>query len=332
MPLDLLLPGLLAPRDAPPEMRSARLPAIEKWLARSDISREAPGSAHDWLARAYGLPPPAPVAAVTLAADSEVREGTWLRADPAHVRIEGARTSVHTGEALGIDMEEARALASALQAHFREDALEIIAPAPTRWYVRLPPGEVPDAPSLDAALASASGKHLLASRGRINWRTALTEAQMVLSAHEVNVVREAARRPAINSIVLWGGGTMPASVKRVYGAVYADDPFPRGLARLSGASLAAGLQGAGQIDAAAEPVLASNDGLWASIERGDAAAWLAASAALDRMLASSMAGWIERFGRVRLVLPSDRGTVAATVDSRARWRLLRQRRSLEAYA
>ena len=36
MPLDLLVPDLLPPPDAPAAMRDARLPALEKWLGRAD--------------------------------------------------------------------------------------------------------------------------------------------------------------------------------------------------------------------------------------------------------------------------------------------------------
>jgi hypothetical protein len=72
------------------------------------------------------------------------------------------------------------------------------------------------------------------SRGRINWRQALTEAQMLLSSHEINAAREARGAPAINSLWLWGGGEWPVKVTAPYTAIYADDVFARGLAMASG--------------------------------------------------------------------------------------------------
>ena len=42
----------------------------------------------EWLARTFSLPVPMPVAPITLAADDSPREGSWLRADPVHVRLD----------------------------------------------------------------------------------------------------------------------------------------------------------------------------------------------------------------------------------------------------
>src|SRR5258706_10329672 len=95
MPLDVLVPGLLPPLDAPPEMRSLRLPALEKWLARADIARSEARTATQWLTSAFSLPFPAPVAALSLAAEAGPAEGAWMRIDPVHVRIDRNRTSLH---------------------------------------------------------------------------------------------------------------------------------------------------------------------------------------------------------------------------------------------
>ena len=62
MPLDVLVPGLIPPIDALPEMRTLRVPALEKWLARADLERSEATSSTQWLASAFSLREPAPVA------------------------------------------------------------------------------------------------------------------------------------------------------------------------------------------------------------------------------------------------------------------------------
>src|SRR5262245_32389158 len=114
MPLDLLVPGLIPPIDAPSEMRELRLPALETWIARADISRHEARTAADWLAATFSLPLPAPVAAVSLASEGELHEGAWLAADPVHVRIERERTSMHPATLFEVSPEEANALVESL--------------------------------------------------------------------------------------------------------------------------------------------------------------------------------------------------------------------------
>src|SRR6218665_3502335 len=114
-------------------MRDVRLPALEKWLARSDLSRVPGRGAYAWLAEASALPDPPPYAAVALAGEDEPREGAWMRADPGHLRINRDLVSLYDAATLDIAPAEAEVLAAALQALFRDDDLEFVVPAPERW-------------------------------------------------------------------------------------------------------------------------------------------------------------------------------------------------------
>jgi hypothetical protein len=335
MPLDLLVPDLCAPADAPATMRELRLPALEKWLARSEMARETTTRAYDWLAAAFGLPSPAPVAPVSLAAESGAREGAWLRADPVHVRIESDRTALHPAAVLGIARQEADALVAALQAHFRGDGLEFVSPSPERWYVQVPAGEMPATRPLEEALAGDAQKMLPASRGSMNWPGALTEAQMILSTHEVNTRRERERRPAINSVWFWGGGEMPGHVASPYAAVFSDDVFARGLASLSGAHIGGAVDSLAAVpmtSSAEESVLVVLDELSTAILHGDAARWVESARDMERAWFEGLGDAIRRFGSVRVVLPAPGGVLVARLDGAARWRWFRSRRPLATYA
>ena len=334
MPLDLLVPDLLLPADAPPGPRAQRLPSLEKWLARADIEQVAGNDAAEWLAAAFALPSPVPVAAIALAGEEAALPGTWMRADPVHLRIDHDYLKLHDASILEVTREEATALVAALQAHFVSDGLEFHARAPDRWYVRVPAGEAPATTPLARALRRDIFGLLPAGGRRINWRSAITEAQMVLGAHEVNARREAAGRPPINSVWFWGEGVVPAEVSKRYALIHADDVFARGLGVLSGAEVRPAAGAIGEIDLVreGEAALAVVGGLTAPLRRGDDAAWKAAAEALDAGWFAGLGEAIARFERVRLVFPAGEGTRVATLTPSSRWRWFRARKPLAAHA
>lgn len=312
MPLDLLVPDLLLS----PAERPDRLASVEKWLARADLGRHSARGAGGWLAHAYGLPA-LPVAALTRLADTGSAEGTWMRADPVHLAVEGDSLRLRDASSLGIALDEARLLAASLQSHFADDGLEFSAEAPARWHVKLPGGEAPATTALDDALGrNVFG--LLPQEGK--WRSAMTEAQMILNGHEVNARREAEGKPAINSVWFWGAGALPTAIARPYAAVHAKDALARGLAKHSGAALLDLPDSISGIDLAREgdAVLAVLDGLDA--------------AAIDEHWFRPLGDAIERFDRVRLILPSTADTLVATLTGSSRWRWFRAAKPLSAYA
>lgn len=334
MPLDLLVPDLIAPPDAPPGMRELRLRALERWLARADLERSAAAGAEAWLAERFALPAPAATAAVCLAGEEAPREGAWLRADPVHLRIEGDSLVLHDASVLDVRREEAHALVAALQAHFAGDRLRFHAPAPDRWYVEVPEGELPATVALDRARGRDPFGLLPAGRGRINWPAALTEAQMVLCAHEVNAQREAAGAPQVNSVWFWGEGRAPATLERRYAEVHAASPFALGLARLSGARARGVPATLAQVDLLpeSEDALVVLDFLAPPMHRVDIDAWRAAAEALEAAWFQDLGAAIDRFGVVRLVLPREADTLVAVLGRAARRRWLRRSRPLATHA
>jgi hypothetical protein len=343
MPLDLLVADLLLPPDAPTALRATRLPHLEKWLARADAAKSPSRGAAGALASLHGLPAPAPIAAISLAGEKigdrpQFSAGqkmevcprfSWLRADPVHLRIDHDAVKLHDGSILGVSRDEAEELIAALQAHFAPDGLEFFALAPDRWYVRVPEGESPRTTPLPHALGRNVFGLLPEGTGRFNWRSALTEAQMVMSTHAVNARREEEGKLAINSVWFWGEGAAPASVEKRYSLVYANDSFALGLAALSGARLAAPPATLAAVDFD-DAVLVAIDTLTPPLNRGDAAAWQQGAALLERDWFATLGDAIERFGEVRVILPADTGTIVATLTPAARWRWFRARKPLTA--
>lgn len=344
MPLDLIVPDLLPGAGAPAAMRALRLPALEKWLARADFARAAPRDMASWLALEYGIAGPVPVAALALAGEGPDAPGAaprgppatqaWLRADPVHVRIERGGLVMHDAAVLEVTRAEADALLAALQAFFADDGLVFHAPAPDRWYVRVPEGELPATTPLMDALGRDVFGLLPTGSGRINWRAALTEAQMLLATHAVNVAREAAGRPQVNSVWFWGDGASPGTLAPRYAAMHADDVFARGLARASGAAVH---PLPGRMDELA-PVREGQsaavvvDSLTRALRSGDLDAWRERAGLLDRQWFAALGDGIGRFGTVRIVLPACGCTRVATLTAGAKWRWPRPRRPLSSHA
>jgi hypothetical protein len=331
MPLTLLVPHLLPGPDAPAALRELRLPAIERALARADTGR-VDGAGHEkWLTRAFGLADPAPIAAITLAHDAGPHSGSWLRADPVHLSLNVEGAMLHDASMLDVTRAEADALLAALQAMFSADGLEFSAPAPDRWYVRVPSGELPRTTPLARALGHNALGLLPRGTGRINWAGVITEAQMLLSTHAVNAVRESERRPAINSFWLWGEGEAPAKLEPAFARVHAADALSLGLARLAGATTHAVPASLDELEGG-DRVLVVDERLVRAYLGGEESAWSEAARALDSQWFARLDSAAARFGGVTLVLPATADTVIAEYSSSAKWRWLRSRRPLASHA
>jgi hypothetical protein len=311
MPLDLLVPDLL-PRDA----GSPRMRSLERWLARGDVTRDASPGRTGWLAREFQLQE-LPVAALERLGAGDDATGAWMRADPCHLRVEGDALRLYDASILALSAQEASQLCATLQSHFAADAMQFSVAAPDRWHVRLGNGAAPRTIALDQA-AGRNVFGLLPEDAR--WRNSLTEAQMILNGHEVNARREREGKPAVNSVWFWGGGALPASSRKPYAAIYSDDALARGLAAWSGAQRAAVPAGLDQVD-----LHRADDAVLVALASG-------AAGEIDAKWFAPLGEALERFDRVRVILPSAAGTVIATLTGSARWRWFRPSKPLSAYA
>jgi hypothetical protein len=236
--LVLLLPdlGRAARTAGEGESLDGRWPTLERWLARADRS-DGLRNAYEALANHLGLSLTTgrfPSAALSRLGDfGDCPAGYWLSADPVHLAADLSDAVLLPGAELGIDDAEAQALTAALNAHFRDDAIEVQWRDPRRWYLRseqLPNIATTPLPAVAGRPVQAFLPH---GPDAGLWQRILTEAQMLLHAHEVNTAREAAGRPTINGIWLWGEGALPAAPPENW-QLYGEDPVLGGLCRLQG--------------------------------------------------------------------------------------------------
>lgn len=241
MELQLIVPGLLPGWEtlagyAPPKPQA---PALRRLLARA-MRTAGDGSPERALARLYGWNGDGepPVAAVTAVADGlDAGDGCWLRADPVCLRADLHGVRLFDARALAIEPAEARAFAEAFDRTYGEDGLCLQTPVPTRWYLRLPQVPRVTLQPLAAAIGRDIRPLLPAGEEARRWSARLTEVQMLFYELPANLAREARRLPIVSGLWFWGAGVRPEGLRAPDSAIYADDCFARGLARLAGGAI-----------------------------------------------------------------------------------------------
>jgi hypothetical protein len=229
-------------------------PALAKALGRAD-RRDAEAGERAQLIRHFDLLPRGwPIAALTRAFDAtDAALGAWVRADPAFVRpdLSGARL-LACGDALQLSAEDAQALLPVLRPLFGDAGMPIDAPAPARWYVRLPrEAKLPAMASPEEALGADLFDHMPEGPEGRRWRALLSEAQVALHQHPLNAERAARGKPPINSLWFWGGGVLPDRVTTPHAQVRSDEITLRALAKAANAqasALPAAYDGAALVD------------------------------------------------------------------------------------
>ena len=337
----LLISDLLLPiaSDSEP-CQDTRLPVLETLLARGTVVRQAALERDAWLCRAFGVAKQRdwPIAPLTLAADGvDPQHHYWLRADPVELRMERNRL-VLARAVSDLDTAETQELIAALNRHFARDGITLLAPFPRRWYLRADhaPGIVTT--PLACAMNRDIEAHLPQGDAALDWHRLINEAQMVLHEHAVNETREARGAATVNSIWLWGGGTVPATGRPLYLAAWGDDALTRSLAAAAGiARRDLPGNGAAWLTAAAatdDNHLLVLDQLSDALRGGGIAAWREQLAMLERHWIASLASALRarEISAITLVATNSDNLLEATVTPALLWRLWRRARPLASYA
>lgn len=320
--LTLVIPGLLWPTDSVAEVTAdLALPALSALLSGDAVARLAPQPLEHLLAMAWDMAAEgAPYAAMRLAGSAIAPgDAPWMCADPAHLRFARESLVLADHRELGIDDDEADRLVAALNENFA-DIGEFRAVTAAEWYLRL--REVPELTT--HPLSQALGRNVEAwlpdGNHRIPWRRTINEIQMLLHAHPVNAAREDAGRPAINTLWLWGCGTLAARPARCFDTVHANLAVARGLAAASGAQSAPLPPRLPPENG--ERMLAVLDQLDYAALSQDAGSWRAAIAEIEAdWLAPALRALKSRnIGRLRLLLPGDTACLDVACARPAWWK------------
>lgn len=280
----LLLPGmfqeLAAAAPCPPALQ-----AVLRYARRVDAFA---GDADAWRCRFFGVARQQdwPVAPFSCLGDGlEPGADYWLCAHPVHLHLRRDSLTVADAASFALDMPGAQQLVAALNAHFADDGMRFFAPHPSRWYLRLAAPPMLETHPLAEAVGRNVDRLLPQGRDALQWHGRLNEIQMLLHEHPVNLDLERRGELPVNSVWLWGGGVLPPCAASGVAAVWAHDPFTRGLAQAHGAAAAAlPLSAREWLESGLQPAahLVVPDQLAQAELRGDPQGWREALERLER--------------------------------------------------
>jgi hypothetical protein len=286
MDCTLYIPHLIPPRELGAAFwRTVDAPQLKTLLARAAFTRDAAVDAETWLCGAFGVArqhdfPLAPLLAHSenLASD----DGYWLCTTPVHLETRRNALVLTDPAALVITTVESAAFAATLADHLREENVTLHAPQPGGWFLCCDAAPAMTTSSIGTVTGRDVRPFLPHGPDSARWHRILTEIQMLLHSHPVNDAREASGRLPVNSVWLWGGGTLPAPSPAVFDAVWSDDAIVRALAHHGGCRVertpsrmaAETLKGASHFF--------SLESLGGLMRQGDVQAWSSAVTELNR--------------------------------------------------
>ena len=333
MHLTLLVPELIWPEPADQfTLGKLAAPGLEWLLARARLDRQPRRAFENTLAECCGLAD-APFGALRLLGEgfAEAADGHWLCADPVHLRFHQERIVLADAGAFEIEEAEAQSLVTALNAEFA-DIGEFRLGDARRWYLRLNTAVAhPVAPLSAIAGRRVDGELNGSALPLTRW---LNEVQMFLHAHPVNEQRENTGQPAINSLWLWGGGSLPQAAQAVFSGIWSDNPLAAGLALAGGTPLQARPATLAEfLPLAGERPLVVLDQLLPRVLYEDGEGWRTAMAALDDdWFAPLRKALGHRIERITLIAPCVYGELHYEIGAGERWKFWKKTRPLVATA
>ena len=231
--LQLVVPGICGPLADTHSLSSS--PAINRWVKTLSQSRSQSSAENenDAIAEILDLKIKGdfPSAALTLLAnDLYDAEMFYMHADPVHLQADMDHAVLTSSVDLDIKPEESAALCDALNNHFHQDGLTFFALNKDQWFV----SSKDKINMKTTSLVEATGRNinfiLPAGEDATRWKQLLTEAQMLMHAHELNVVREDAGLFNINSLWFHGSGELTGLAGDAVDTICSQNDMLKGLA------------------------------------------------------------------------------------------------------
>jgi hypothetical protein len=205
--------------------------SLKAWLAQSDLTHEAgPKELLARIIQEIGMPyPEQGFAALRMWGQTGDRPTKWIAAaDPVYLEPRLDHLCLHALRGTGVEASQMRALINHLQ--------ETLAVGTEYGFTRLGSYGYLSAKSPVATATMPAyvvdqqrpDEFLPAGGDTAVHRNLLSEIEMALHEHEVNLAREASGQLPINSLWLWGGGTTPEQVTRAQPPLFSDDALLTG--------------------------------------------------------------------------------------------------------
>ena len=231
--LHLIIPGACGPLAEVQSLQNNQV--LKRWIKVLSRSRSTASAdnLHDVIKSVFNLAinGDLPTAALLMHANQSYDSSlNYLHADPVHLRADLDHAVLTSSADLSIMEYEAEQLCAALNSHFNQDGVKFIALDNDRWILTTKDNIKMTTTPLVDAVARNINFILPQGEGAGEWKQFLTEAQMLMHAHEVNVTRENAGHQSINSIWFHGSGKLPEMTDSTVTSVYSNHDLFKGLA------------------------------------------------------------------------------------------------------
>lgn len=175
-----------------------------------------------------------PLAAISaLGNGMSAMQDWWLAADPVELLVDAGNIVLMGRDHINLACTEAVQIVTSLNEFLQQDNIALQIGSPLEWYLQLPEDpfvktfELMEAISQDIRSYLPKGAHK-------RWTVLLTELQMLLSQHSVNLHRSAKGQPNVNSLWFWGEGRIRQRYKvKEWSAVWSDHSLVKGLEQLA---------------------------------------------------------------------------------------------------
>ncbi|NIO40946.1 MAG: hypothetical protein GTO41_12655, partial [Burkholderiales bacterium] len=174
-----------------------------------------------------------PIGPILAQAHGVLRNSTfWICAQPVHLAIDGNGLFLRPYSELHLSSDESQMLFSFLQSRLAEHDLEMAHIDTGLWCIGTRGRHKLSTVDIDWAVHRRVDSLLPSGEDAAWWQRLLVEVQMSLHEHPLNLAREERGQVSVNSIWLWGGGTVPV-VRRHFDKICVFDPVLRAIALMS---------------------------------------------------------------------------------------------------
>jgi hypothetical protein len=216
------------PRVRQGQLRSSKLRA---WLARSElVDAGRPPEYLNWILGELGMPAPTRgLGALRLWGQTGDRPAGWIAAsDPVYLEPMLDQLCIHAFRRGALPTSDLGPLVEHLQAAVGEGS-------PFRFVRVEGYAYLAGDTALASSHRSAAGldgqtprDFLPTGEGADRYRGFVSEIEMALHEHPVNLERQQRGLPPVNSMWIWGGGEVPEPSGKPHPPLFADDPLLRG--------------------------------------------------------------------------------------------------------
>lgn len=232
MKVTLYIPGLLGvPARHIDALQLPQFPGLRRWCREATEVQVAAGR-HGLIMQRLGVtrPPLAPLAWLGAHGNRPARQTFF--ATPVHLQAGMRDIVLFAGGALNVTADEREQIANDAASYFgKAPSIELVNDI---LFLQPEATLAIDTVPLHRVQGATVRQHLPTGRdaGRINsW---MNELQMFLHSHEINRVRAARGRPALNGVWIWGEGELPPAAHPGTTEVHAESLALRGLGQLLG--------------------------------------------------------------------------------------------------